>query len=367
MNKWKIIKIGDICDQIRGVSYSPEDTSNIQKDGYVPIYRAHNIQKYGLNSEKMIFIKSAKIADKQYIKSGDIVICASSGSKNLVGKAAQASKNLSYSFGAFCKVVRPRNINATFIGFYFKSNIYRKIISNLSLGANINNLRNENIDSLLIPLPPENIQKQIVSLLCIVEDSLKFQNEQLKQLDLLIKSRFVEMFGDPEGNEKEWAIQPWGEVVTIKNGKDHKRVSNQGGGYPIYGSGGLMGYATEYLCNENAVVVGRKGTIDRPFVVREKFWNVDTAFGIEPKEGIDIEYLFQFCKMFDFGRLNRTVTLPSLTKGDLLQIQMQVPPLELQTCFSAFAEAADKLKFDVQQTIDKTQLLFDSLMNKYFG
>ena len=109
-----------------------------------------------------------------------------------------------------------------------------------------------------------------------------------------------------------------------------------------------MGRATEYLCPENSVVVGRKGTIDKPFVVTEKFWNVDTAFGVVPNQGVlHYLYLFWYCKQLDFKKLNKASTLPSTTKEDLLKLWINVPPFEKQEQFAAFVRQSDKSKFAV--------------------
>ncbi len=73
----------------------------------------------------------------------------------------------------------------------------------------------------------------------------------------------------------------WSEVVTVINGKNQKAVINENGKYPIYGSGGIIGYADDYLCEAGTTIIGRKGTINSPIFVNKRFWNVDTAFGIE--------------------------------------------------------------------------------------
>ena len=121
------------------------------------------------------------------------------------------------------------------------------------------------------------------------------------------------------------------DVLTIKNGKNQKAVENPTGKYPIYGSGGVMGYADDYICNANTVIVGRKGSINNPIFVEEPFWNVDTAFGLEAKLDVLLpRYLYYFCKHFDFERLNKAVTVPSLTKGDLLKIDIDLPTIDEQ-------------------------------------
>lgn len=121
-----------------------------------------------------------------------------------------------------------------------------------------------------------------------------------------------------------------GDVAEIISGKNQKEVVSPQGKYPIYGSGGIIGWATDYLCKENSTIIGRKGTIDSPIFVNRKFWNVDTAFGIQPSEKVLPRYLFFFCKSFDFKKLDKSTTIPSLAKRDLLQIPIPLPPLPTQ-------------------------------------
>lgn len=126
-------------------------------------------------------------------------------------------------------------------------------------------------------------------------------------------------------------IKKFEDILDIINGKNQKKVENPNGKYPIYGSGGVMGYADEYLCKENTVIIGRKGSINNPIYVEEPFWNVDTAFGLVADQNILLpKYLYYFCVNYDFGKLNTTVTIPSLTKANLLNIQMDVPDMEEQ-------------------------------------
>ena len=129
-------------------------------------------------------------------------------------------------------------------------------------------------------------------------------------------------------DRSKWEYKKWNEVLTIVNGRDYKEVEAVDGQYPICGSGGEIGKASEYLCPENTVIIGRKGNINKPFFIQEKFWNIDTAFGlVADLSELLPRFLFYFCLYYDFERHNRAVTIPSLTKGDLLKIKMQVPPI----------------------------------------
>lgn len=91
-----------------------------------------------------------------------------------------------------------------------------------------------------------------------------------------------------------------------------------------------MGRANDYICPENCTIIGRKGSINNPIFVTEKFWNVDTAFGLCTNNLVLPKYLFYFCKTFDFTTIDSSTTLPSLTKTNIQQILFPLPPLETQ-------------------------------------
>ena len=127
-----------------------------------------------------------------------------------------------------------------------------------------------------------------------------------------------------------WGICPLGSVVNIVNGKSQKYVEDVNGQYPIYGSGGVIGRAKQYLCLSGSTIIGRKGTINNPILVTENFWNVDTAFGMKPLEGINDLYFYYFCLSFDFSALDKSTALPSLTKTAIGDIVLPIPPLKEQ-------------------------------------
>ncbi len=122
-------------------------------------------------------------------------------------------------------------------------------------------------------------------------------------------------------------LSKWRSALEIVNGKNQNEVANSEGIYPIYGSGGAIGRATDFLCPAGTTIVGRKGTINRPIYVNEPFWNVDTAFGLVPGNELNSKYLYYFCCSFNFTKLDNSTTIPSLSKSVLLEIEMPLPPL----------------------------------------
>ena len=160
------------------------------------------------------------------------------------------------------------------------------------------------------------------------------------------------MFGENPVESGKWNVEKWTDKVNITNGKDYKKLIVKTGLYPVYGSGGDMGIRVDdYLCTENTVIIGRKGNIDKPLFVKEKFWNVDTAFGLNVNENeINPYYFFEYCKTYDFRAMDTGVTIPSLTKNVLFQLKIAVPPLSLQNSFASFVQQIDKSKFVVIST-----------------
>ncbi len=168
-----------------------------------------------------------------------------------------------------------------------------------------------------------------------------------------------------------WNLQQWKSVLEIKSGRSHKQVKNPNGKYSIYGSGGIMGYADNFICNEGTTIIGRKGTINSPIYVEKKFWNVDTAFGLSPSENIESKFLYYFCLGYDFTKHDKGTTLPSLVKKDLLvNVFMPVPSLEEQKRIVEILDEAfegiDRAEANTKKNLANTQELFDSYLNKVF-
>ena len=153
------------------------------------------------------------------------------------------------------------------------------------------------------------------------------------------------------------------DVLEIRNGRNQKNVENPDGKYPIYGSGGIMGYADDYICEADTVIIGRKGNINNPIFVEEPFWNVDTAFGLVTDRSKMIpRYLYYFCRNFDFERLNKAVTIPSLTKSDLLKIEIELPSMESQ---QKVVDKLSKIEQIIQMRKQELQRLDELIKARY--
>lgn len=131
--------------------------------------------------------------------------------------------------------------------------------------------------------------------------------------------------------KKDWTYKKLGEVCEIVCGQDYKSIQEDNGLFPIYGTGGVMGRASQYRCPANSIIIGRKGNINNPLFVEEPFWNVDTAFGVVPKASVLFpKFFYFFCKNYDFTKHDVSVTIPSLRRTDIIKIEVPVPPLSEQ-------------------------------------
>lgn len=167
---------------------------------------------------------------------------------------------------------------------------------------------------------------------------------------------------------KGWEYKRWKEVLTIINGKNQSAVVDENGEYPIYGSGGIMGYANNWLCPENCVIIGRKGNINKPIFVETKFWNVDTAFGLNAnKEYLLPKFLYYFCLDYNFERHNKAVTIPSLTKADLLKIDIPLPPQSTQLAIVSELDKINELIRLKKEQLKDFNNLAQSLFYEMFG
>ncbi|WP_404357014.1 restriction endonuclease subunit S [Methylotuvimicrobium sp. KM1] len=215
---WPSLPLSKVTQIIRGVTYRKNDSADIQVDGYLPVLRANNIQNNRLLFDDLVYVPGNLISEQQKIKCGDIVVAMSSGSRNIVGKAASAIEDWIGGFGAFCGVLRPiTSINARYVKWFTVSSEYRNKVSELAAGVNINNLKPSHFDEILIPIAPLSEQHQIAAKL----DELLAQVDSIKtRLDSIPKilKRFRQSVLAAAVSGK--LTEDWREVNSFDVGKE---------------------------------------------------------------------------------------------------------------------------------------------------
>ena len=194
------------------------------------------------------------------------------------------------------------------------------------------------------PIPPLAIQQEIVTIL----DKFTALEAEL-EAELEARSRQYEYYRNQllsfEDKEVQW--KALGEVVKISNGKDHKHLSE--GKIPVYGSGGIMRYANDFIFEKETVLIPRKGSIGNIFYVNEPFWTVDTIFYTKIDfEVIKAKFLYYFLKTQNLAELNFAGGVPSLTKTILDKIKIPIPSLEEQERIVNILDQFDALVNDIK-------------------
>ena len=353
-HNWEYKRLGDVATYVNGYAFKPTDWI---ESGY-PIIRIQNLN----NSDAIYNYSNGNIPSKYFVSDGDLLISWSASLGAYIWHGEKAVLNQHIFKVIFDKTDIIKNYLKYFVDFSLP------LMASKTHGATMRHITKPSFDALPIPFPKLEVQEQIVAELDKINETIEDCRELLHNLDALAQSLFYDFFGDPVINPKGWTLKPWSDCINIINGKNQKAVENPNGQFPIYGSGGIMSYADAYLCPEYCTIIGRKGNISKPIFVKTKFWNVDTAFGLCPDKSILAPlYLYFFCKNYDFEKHNKAVTIPSLVKGDLLKIQIPVPPLELQEKFAERIEQIEAQKKTVENTIAELQTLLDSRMDYWFN
>jgi len=159
---WGWCRLGDLAEIIRGVTYKKHQVLDQATDNHIVLLRANNIQET-ITDDALIYVPLELVNDRQLITKGDILIAMSSGSANLVGKAAQTNRDLQATFGAFCGAVRPlKQKISSYLGLYMTTPLYRDQAQASGKGIGINNLNKKALNNMLVPVPPEKEQHRIV-------------------------------------------------------------------------------------------------------------------------------------------------------------------------------------------------------------
>ena len=355
------VKLGEVATIVNGYAFS---RSKYENEG-IPIVRISDIDEE-INLENCIHYPEDSLEkfEDYTIKKGSLLIALSGATTGKMG--VFVSDKVAYLNQRICSIFsNNKNLLQEYLILYLKN--LKKLILKNSYGGAQPNISSKWLEKIDIKIPSLKKQEQIIKHLKSVKKIIELKKIQLLEIENLKKSQFLEEMGNPIKNDKGWKIEKWENVLKIVNGKNQKKVENKTGKYDIFGSGGKIGKADDWLVKENSVLIGRKGSINKPLIVKEKIWNVDTVFGLEPDTDIiNYHYLYYFCCFYNFEQLNRAVTIPSLTKRDLLKIDIPIPPLELQNKFATKIEVIQKLKFEIEKSLKETENLYNSLMQKFF-
>ena len=376
-------RIGDICEVLNGFAFRSE---NYVESG-IRIIRIANVQKgYIEDSTPVFYPNNEKEIEKYRLESGDLLMSLTGN----VGRVAVLTDEFlpaALNQRVACLRMKSDRVSKGYLYHILNSNYFENQCLQAAKGVAQKNMSTEWLKEYEIPLFPKSKQTEIVSILDSVSSVIAMRQQQLSALDDLIKARFVEMFGDFKTNPMGWPVVSF-EAIAIIDGNmttDYERYAN----YPHIGidsiekdTGILKGYRTvaedgvisgKYVFTPEHIIYSKiRPNLNKvalptfaglcsadayPILpIKDKCNRVFLAYDMRSKFFLD--YILQFC--------NRT-NLPKVNRKEVSGFKTPLPPIALQNEFSGFVAQIDKSKSVIQKSLDETQLLFDSSMQKYFG
>lgn len=373
-------RLGEIATYINGYAFKPEDWSDIG----LPIIRIQDLTGNSYQANRY----NGEYASKYEVNDGDVLISwsASLGIYVWHGEKAVLNQHI------FKVVFDKEEICKNFFVHQVESILERAISE--AHGATMKHLTKAVFDALPFYLPPIEEQQKIAEVLDKVSDLIAKRRQQLEKLDLLVKARFVEMFGDPVSNPKQWETKGLAELGECKNGMNF-HTEDSGIDIHCLGVGDFkdLSYITdtsmlpmisldkmpsnEYLLQNGDIVFvrsnGNKDLVGRsiavfPDQVPTTFSGFCIRFRLKSSV-VQTDYLLRALKTDSVRKkmAGRGANIQNLNQKILSDLQMPIPPLNLQNQFSTFVEQIEKTKISIKKSLVNMETLKKALMQKYFG
>lgn len=387
----KKIRIGDVCDILNGYAFKSD---RYVKSG-IRVIRIANVQKGFIEDNTPVFysIDSSEL-EKYMLEENDLLISLTGN----VGRVALLQKEMlpaALNQRVACLRLKTDMVNKFFLFHILNNDYFEQQCIQASNGVAQKNMSTEWLKDYEIPLYSIEKQIEVVKILDKVRRIINSRTEEILKLDNLVRGRFVEMFGDQSTNPRGWNETTIGdECFYIKDGP-HKSLTDIGkknGGYPFISVrnivNGHIDFSTaKYISNEDYadaikkchpekgdMLYSKGGTtgIAKLIDIDEEFANwVHVAvlkFDKSRLNGVFFENMLNGTYCYEQSqRLTKGIANRDLVLSAMAQIKIYCPPMELQNQFADFVKQVNKSKVAVQKARDEAQLLFDSLMQEYFG
>lgn len=231
----------------------------------------------------------------------------------------------------------------------------------MAAGSTVNNLNKELVGNTEVKVPSIAEQAKIGEYFSKVDDLITLHQKKFEQLTILKKYMLQKMFPQngsdkPEirfdGFTDDWEQRKLSDVVDVRSGRDYKHLEE--GDIPVYGTGGYMLSVSEALSDdEDAIGIGRKGTIDNPYILRAPFWTVDTLFYAVPREKHDLNFVYGIFQNINWNAKDESTGVPSLSKATINAVSTMTPDYEEQRLIGEYFSNLDHLITLHQQKCDE--------------
>lgn len=257
---------------------------------------------------------------------------------------------------------------------WFKSSDFQKLIMQLQEGGVRLYFYYDKLCMGEVSLPSLDEQRKIGKLFDTLDNLITLHQRKLDTLKIVKKSMLEKMFPRegckvPEvrfsGFTEDWEQRKLGLIVDVCSGRDYKHLKD--GDIPVYGTGGYMLSVDEALSyDKDAIGIGRKGTIDKPYILKAPFWTVDTLFYAIPSDDSELNFVYDIFQNIDWKKKDESTGVPSLSKTAINNIDVFVPCLKEQMEIGNYFKNLDNLITLHQRELELLQNLKKSLLEKMF-
>ena len=377
--KWPMVKLGEVCELIRGITYSKED--EVEENGY-PVLRANNINLDGtLNFDEVKQIsKKVNLNENKKLKKGDIFICLASGSKEHIGKVTFIDNDIDYYFGGFMGVIRTLNneiLNSKYLFLNLKNSKFNEYLRIQISGVNINNLNSKILYEFQIPLPPLEVQQEIVAEIegyQKIIDGCKQVIDAWKPdvetyLDEELKTYLAEHPEKQEELAEGWPMVKLGEVFKLTSGKFLPQKEQVEGDYLVYGGNGISGKHNKYFLEKPTLIIGRVGEYcGSVHITMPKSWVTDNALLVsEYFINVEQRYLLFVLTNLEINKYAKRGGQPSVSQSTIYSLSIPLPPLEVQQRIVDKIEAERKVMDSLREMVKTYEEKIKRLIDKVWG
>lgn len=317
-------------------------------------------------------VRVSKEERQSRVMRGDLLFNGSSETPEEVALSAVVDFDPTTStyLNSFCFGYRLRSdslVEPTFLAYYFRSPAGRKLVASLAQGATRYNIAKTKLLDLELNLPSIDRQRAIVEALSDADNLIASIEHAIAKKQAIKQGMMQELLSGRTrlpGFGKPWRDVRLADVLRVRHGKSQRSVEVASGRYPILASGGQIGWAERPLYSRPSVLIGRKGTIDRPQYQEHPFWTVDTLFYTEISSDTDPRFMYYVFRTVDWRSMNEASGVPSLSASRVESVEASIPDIEEQREIRAILDDAEAEIGSLHRRLEKSRAIKTGMMQE---
>jgi len=352
------IKLGDLF-LLKGKSVNPLQFKN-------EIFELYSIPAYDTGYPEIVKGKDIGSSKKE-LKPGDVVISRIVPHIRRCWIIPDNNQHRKIGSGEWI-VFRSSKIYNKFLRYFLLSDLFNRMFMKTikGVGGSLMRADPKQVGRFNLSLPPLDNQKKIAAILDEADKLRQLDKTLIEKYDALTQSLFLDMFGDPVANSKGWEEVIFTEVMILRRGFDLPVQDRIKGDYPIMASNGILDWHNQFKVKGPGVITGRSGTLGKVHFIESDYWPLNTSlYSQDLKENNPI-YILYLLRNFRVERFSRGAGVPTLNRNLVHAENIMFVPIKLQNQFSERVQAIEAQKALAQQSLLKSEELFNSLLQKAF-